>query len=152
MSLSGHKNTTGSKEYTASEVDYNCHIKNDEGEEFIDILFDVTDGKGNSLQMASFNKIIKTDTSDKKWHEIVDKLSVSYCFNTFGKMNCDNETYPNHFDLGITSFGWSTVADKTSSEIIVTFNNQIGLNGPKTTAEEKKAIIDGLEAQGYTCN
>ena len=150
----GHKNTTGSKEYTGKDVDYNCTtVSNKENgtiTTYSDILFNHkrkdSTGTITLYSVRQYNKMVikyNNGLTDEKYKQVVDALNAVKCYSG---TDCTKD----HLELEITDFGWNTVVDRKDDEVIISYINLNGAN--KTLSEkEKKEYYDTLVSSGYTC-
>ena len=139
----GHKNTTGSNKYKASDVSLNCHYNKDNAEIYIDVLYNY-----ENYQAAMFFKTINTSSTeitDEKYKTYIDQLKSPAC--VLGDIDCT----ASHLELGITSFGFDTVIDRSSKSVTATYYTLSGKN-VEATSSDKEDVKKELVNQGFECN
>jgi len=154
-SLGGGKNTTGSTQYSASDVEASCVLDISEGNTIEIIYSDVIFNEKNGAQAKVYNKkVLKRKDGAKietdKYKEII-KENINPIAGTF---DLTEEDYNKEkLELDITTYGYDTIIYRYDNKLEITWFNIYGtvsIHGEASNAD-KKEFIEELEKQGYSC-
>ena len=152
MMFSTHKNTTGSTEYKANEVDMNCQYTDEakDGSQvtwYMDVIFNYKSESGINYQSKVYNKVVreyKKGLTDKEYEAFTEELNSIECINS-------DYCKKSHLELGITGdYGLDTIIDRSGNKIIITAYNVYGMNA-KATNSDRKELKAIFKKDGFTC-
>jgi len=147
--LGGHKNTTGSSEYKAKDVDLNCSYEKTDSERkvtaHIDALFDYKNGS-STYALKQYSKMVYDYTNgltNEAYKKFIESVDATACWEA-------DKCEKNHIDLGLSKLGYDTIIERNGNQITMTFYNLVGI-GQKATKDDKDAFIKEYESNGFKC-
>ena len=147
--LGSHKNTTGSSEYNAKDVDYNCFYEKTDSDKkitaYIDVLFNYKDGNSTYATKQYIKKINEypNGVTDEIYKDFIKSLNALEC-------QMASDCTENHLELNFTKLGFNTVIDRTDNQIIAIYHTASG-SGQEATKKDINTLMKEYEDAGIKC-